>query len=141
MERFISLDIGDKRIGVAVSDPFNSYALPVKTVHRKNLKADLVEIEKIVKEKFATKIVCGVPVNFDGTPSVQTEKAKFFIEKLKEKTGLEIIEVDERCTTIEAEEVLISQGFDRKERKSYVDSLAATTILESFLNEQKRTSK
>ncbi len=141
MERFISLDIGDKRIGVAVSDPFNSYALPVKTVHRKNLKADLVEIEKIVKEKFATKIVCGVPVNFDGTPSVQTEKAKFFIEKLKEKTGLEIIEVDERCTTIEAEEVLISQGFDRKERKSYVDSLAATTILESFLNEQKRTNK
>lgn len=141
MERFISLDIGDKRIGVAVSDPFNSYALPVKTVHRKNLKADLVEIEKIVKEKFATKIVCGVPVNFDGSASIQTEKAKFFIEKLKEKTGLEIIEVDERCTTIEAEEVLISQGFDRKERKSYVDSLAATTILESFLNELKRTNK
>ncbi len=141
MERFISLDIGDKRIGVAVSDPFNSYALPVKTVFRKNLKADLVEIEKIVKEKFATKIVCGVPVNFDGSASIQTEKAKFFIERLKEKTGLEIIEVDERCTTIEAEEVLISQGFDRKERKSYVDSLAATTILESFLNELKRTNK
>ncbi len=141
MERFISLDIGDKRIGVAVSDPFNSYALPVKTVFRKNLKTDLAEIEKIVKEKFATKIVCGVPVNFDGTPSVQTEKAKFFIEKLKERTGLEIIEVDERCTTIEAEEVLIEQGFSRKERKNFVDSLAATTILESFLNELKRTSK
>ena len=135
MERFISLDIGDKRIGVAVSDPFNSYALPVKTVHRKNLKVDLVEIEKIVKEKFATKIVCGVPVNFDGTPSVQTEKAKFFIEKLKEKTGLEIIEVDERCTTIEAEEVLIEQGKSRQERKSCVDALAAATILQGYLNE------
>ena len=141
MERFISLDIGDKRIGVAVSDPFNSYALPVKTVHRKNLKADLVEIEKIVKEKFATKIVCGVPVNFDGSPSIQTERAKFFIEKLKEKTGLEIIEVDERCTTLEAHEVLIEQGFSREERKSYVDSLAATTILESYLNELNRKNK
>ena len=56
MERFISLDIGDKRIGVAVSDPFNSYALPVKTVFRKNLKTDLAEIEKICKEKFAKNI-------------------------------------------------------------------------------------
>ena len=137
MERFLSLDIGDKRIGVAVSDPFNSYALPVKTIFRKNLKTDLDEVCRIVKEKFVTKIVCGVPVNFDGTPSVQTEKAKFFIERLKEKTGLEVFEADERCTTLEAHETLIQQGFDRKERKNFVDSLAATTILESFLNELK----
>ena len=137
MERFLSLDIGDKRIGVAVSDPFNSYALPVKTIFRKNLKTDLDEICRIIKEKFVTKIVCGVPVNFDGTPSVQTEKAKFFIERLKEKTGLEVFEADERCTTLEAHETLIEQGFDRKERKNFVDSLAATTILESFLNELK----
>ena len=137
MERFLSLDIGDKRIGVAVSDPFNSYALPVKTIFRKNLKTDLDEVCRIIKEKFVTKIVCGVPVNFDGTPSVQTEKAKFFIERLKEKTGLEVFEADERCTTLEAHETLIEQGFDRKERKNFVDSLAATTILESFLNELK----
>lgn len=137
MERFLSLDIGDKRIGVAVSDPFNSYALPVKTIFRKNLKTDLEEVCKIVKEKFVTSIVCGVPVNFDGTPSVQTQKAKFFIEKLKEKTGLEIFEADERCTTIDAHETLIEQGFKREERKNYVDSIAATTILDGFLNELK----
>lgn len=137
MERYLSLDIGDKRIGVAVSDPFNSYALPVKTIFRKNLKTDLEEVCKIVKEKFVTSIVCGVPVNFDGTPSVQTQKAKFFIEKLKEKTGLEIIEADERCTTIDAHETLIEQGFSREERKNYVDSIAATTILDGFLNELK----
>ncbi len=141
VERFISLDIGDKRIGVAVSDPFNTYALPVKTVFRKNLKADLFEIEKIVKEKFATKIVCGVPVNFDGSASIQTQKAKFFIERLKESTGLEIIEVDERCTTVEAEEVLIKQGFSREERKSYVDSIAATEILNGYLNQIKNSKK
>ena len=136
MERYLCLDIGDKRIGVAVSDPFNTYALPVKTVFRKNLKADLSEINSLVKERVATAIVCGVPVNFDGTPSVQTEKARFFIEQLKETTGLPIIGVDERCTTCEAEETLIAQGKSRQERKSVVDSLAATSILEGFLNEK-----
>ena len=135
MERYLCLDIGDKRIGIAVSDPFNSYALPVKTYNRKNLKTDLAEISAIAKEKCVTAIVCGLPVNFDGTESVQTGRAKFFIEKLKESTGLNIFSVDERCSTCEAEEVLISQGYDRKERKSFVDSLAAATILQGFLNE------
>ena len=65
MERFLCLDIGDKRIGVAVSDPFNSYSLPVTTYNRKNLRTDLDGIEKIIKEKGATALVCGLPVNFD----------------------------------------------------------------------------
>lgn len=135
MDRFLCLDIGDKRIGVAVSDPFNTYALPVTTVFRKNLKTDLVKIVALIKEKSATKIVCGLPVNFDGTPSIQTTKAQFFIDKIKEQIDIEIISVDERCTTVEAEEVLISQGFDRSERKNYVDSLAATEILKGYLNQ------
>lgn len=135
MDRFLCLDIGDKRIGVAVSDPFNTYALPVTTVFRKNLKTDLVKIVALIKEKSATKIVCGLPVNFDGTPSIQTTKAQFFIDKIKEQVSVEIISVDERCTTVEAEEVLISQGFDRNERKNYVDSLAATEILKGYLNQ------
>ena len=141
MERYLCLDIGDKRIGVSVSDPFNSYALPIKTYFRKNLKTDLIEIESIAKEKGVTKLVCGLPVNFDGSPSIQTGKAKFFIEKIKEKTGLEVIEVDERCSTCEAEEVLISQGKSREERKGLVDSLAASTILESYLNQINKGKK
>lgn len=135
MERFLCLDIGDKRIGVAVSDPFNSYALPIETYVRKNLKTDLESIKKYVKEKGATAIVCGLPVMFDGSPSIQTEKAKFFIEKLKEATGLTVYEVDERCTTVEAEETLIEQGKNRLERKKFVDSLASASILEGFLLE------
>ena len=135
MDRFLCLDIGDKRIGVAVSDPFNSYALPVKTYIRNNLKTDLEEICKIAVEKFATAIVCGLPVNFDGTESVQTGKAKFFMEKLAEKSGLKVIPVDERCTTVIAEETLIEQGKKREERKQFVDSLAATSILEGFLSD------
>lgn len=135
MKRFLCLDIGDKRIGVAVSDPFNSYSLPVETYHRKNLKTDLAKMGEYVKDKCVTDIVCGVPVNFDGSPSIQTQKAKFFIEKLNETLNVTVHEVDERCSTCEAEEVLISQGKSREERKGLVDSLAAATILQGFLND------
>ena len=135
MERYLCLDIGDKRIGVAVSDPFNTYALPVETYFRKNLKKDLEKISCYVKEKCATALVCGLPVNLDGTPSIQTQQAQFFIDKLKELLGITIYTVDERCSTCEAEEKLIAQGKSREERKSVVDALAATTILEGFLHE------
>ena len=133
------LDIGDRRIGVAVSDPFNSYALPVETYVRKNLKTDLEKMRAYVKDKSITALVCGLPVNFDGTPSIQTQKALFFIEKLKETLSLEVFTVDERCSTCEAEETLISQGKSRQERKQFVDSLAAATILQGFLNDKNKS--
>ena len=133
------LDIGDRRIGVAVSDPFNSYALPVETYVRKNLKTDLEKMRAYVKDKSITAVVCGLPVNFDGTPSIQTQKALFFIEKLKETLSLEVFTVDERCSTCEAEETLISQGKSRQERKQFVDSLAAATILQGFLNDKNKS--
>ena len=85
MERFLCLDIGDRRIGVAVSDPFNTYALPVTTIHRQNLKKDLEAVALLAKDKCVTGIVCGLPVNFDGTPSIQTKKAEYFIQKLIER--------------------------------------------------------
>ena len=138
VERFVCLDIGDKRIGIAVSDPFNEYALPVNTYHRKNLKTDLEYMSALAKEKCATAFVCGLPVNFDGTPSIQTEKARFFIEKLKETTGIEVYAVDERCSTCAAEEALIEQGKTREERKAVVDSLAAAEILQGFLNDKNK---
>ena len=140
MERFLCLDIGDKRIGVAVSDPFNSYALPVETYHRKNLKTDLSKIVAYIKDKGATALVCGLPVNFDGTPSIQTQKAEFFIERIKELVSVQVYKVDERCSTCEAEDKLIEQGFSREERKQYVDALAATTILQGFLNDKNAKS-
>lgn len=132
------MDIGNKRIGVAVSDPFNTYSLPVETLIRKNLDTDLTKIASYIKDKCATAIVCGLPVNFDGTPSLQTERAKYFIEKLKEKFSLPVFSVDERCTTCEAEEVLIEQGKSREERKSCVDALAAASILQGFLNDKNK---
>ncbi len=135
VERYLCLDIGDKRIGVAVSDPFNTYSLPVETYHRKNLKTDLVKIGEYVAQKSATTLVCGLPVNFDGTPSIQTQRAQYFIDRLKENLSVKIVCVDERCSTVEAEEVLIGQGKSRQERKSCVDALASATILQGYLNE------
>ena len=136
MERYLCLDIGDKRIGVAVSDPFNKYALPVETYHRKNLKTDLLAMEKCI-----TAFVCGLPVNFDGTPSIQTTRAQYFIDKLKETFNLPVYSVDERCTSVEAHEVLKEQGKSIKESKGLVDALAATSILDGFLRDINKTAK
>ena len=74
MERYVAFDIGDKRIGVAVSDPFNSYALPSQTYFRKGFKEDVAALALIAKEKGATVIICGLPVNFDGSAALQTQR-------------------------------------------------------------------
>ncbi len=134
MERYVAFDIGDKRIGVAVSDPFNTYALPSETYFRKGFATDVAAIAKIAKDKGATTIVCGLPVNFDGSLSVQTAKAQRFIEELKRATDIPVECADERFTTMMAHETLISEGMSRQKRKNYVDALAAANILDGYLN-------
>ncbi len=133
MERYVAFDIGDKRIGVAVSDPFNTYALPSFTYFRKGFSEDVDAVVKIAAEKGATLIVCGLPVNFDGTEAVQTEKTRVFIERLKAKTAIPVVCEDERFTTQMAHETLIFEGMRREKRKNYVDSLAAANILDGYL--------
>ena len=133
MERYVAFDIGDKRIGVAVWDPFNTYALPSFTYFRKGFSEDVDAVAKIAAEKGATLIVCGLPVNFDGTEAVQTEKTRVFIERLKAKTAIPVVCEDERFTTQMAHETLISEGMRRGKRKNYVDSLAAANILDGYL--------
>lgn len=137
MERFVAFDIGDKRIGVAVSDPFNTYALPSQTYFRKGFQEDIAALKKIAEEKGATAVVCGLPVNFDGTPSVQTEKTQRFLEALKSALNIPVICEDERFTTMMAHDTLISEGMRREKRKNYVDALAAANILDSFLSKKR----
>ncbi|MGN0804779.1 MAG: Holliday junction resolvase RuvX [Candidatus Coproplasma sp.] len=133
MERYVAFDIGDKRIGVAISDPFNTYALPSVTYHRKNFREDISALVKIANEKGATTIVCGLPVNFDGSDALQTQKTERFISALREATTIPIVCEDERFTTMMAHETLISEGMRREKRKSYVDALAAANILDGYL--------
>lgn len=138
MERYVAFDIGDKRIGVAISDPFNTYALPSGTYFRKSFKEDIAALARIAKEKCATVIVCGLPVNFDGTPALQTEKTQRFIDELKKSVSVPVVCEDERFTTQMAHETLISEGMRREKRKNYVDALAAANILDGFLAKLKK---
>lgn len=134
MERYVAFDIGDKRIGVAVSDPFNTYALPSQTYFRKGFHTDVAALAAIAKEKGATVIVCGLPVNFDGTEALQTQKTRRFIEALTSATPIPVVCADERFTTQLAHETLIGEGMRRERRKNYVDALAAANILDGYLD-------
>ena len=135
-KRIIAVDIGDKRIGGAASDPFNTFALPGKTYFRtKSAEADAEKLAKLGREKDAGLIVCGMPVNFDGSESVQTEKTRRFVEILQTKTDVPIVFEDERYTTRAARGDLLEMGVSRKKdkKKKQVDSIAAAYILESYL--------
>ena len=90
MKRYIAFDIGDKRIGIAITSLLDDMILPVETYHRKNLNDDLKYLVEQAKGRSVQKIVCGLPLNVDGTPSIQTEKTMFFIERMKELTNIPI---------------------------------------------------
>lgn len=117
MEQLVALDIGSKRIGVAVTDPFGTYALPHGTIFRKNLKSDLEAVAALVRERGAAKVVCGLPVHFDGSVSQQTRDTEYFIERLKEAVPVPVVTADERCTTLEAHRVLSEGNMRREKRK------------------------
>ena len=137
-KRAIAFDIGDKRIGVAISDPFNEYAMPCETYFRTHrFGVDVEAVANIAKERGVGVIVCGMPVNFDGTESVQTVKTQEFIEALKKKTDILIVLEDERFTTMQARETQIAGGVKRGDRKKTIDSIAASYILESYLQREK----
>ena len=141
-KRAIAFDIGDKRIGVAVSDPFNEYAMPCETYFRtRSFQTDVQAIAKIAKDKGVGVIVCGLPVNTDGTESEQTEKTRRFINALQGETDLPIVLEDERFTTAEAREAQMMSGVKQSRRKQTVDSIAASFILESYLKKQKSQEK
>ncbi len=138
-KRAIAFDIGNKRIGVAISDPFNEYAMPCETYTRTgNFRADVQAIAELAKGRGVGVIVCGIPYNFDGTESIQTVKTREFIAALEQATDIPVVLEDERCTTAQARETQIQGGIKRGDRKKTIDSIAASYILESYLSNQKK---
>ena len=135
----IAFDIGDKRIGIAVSDPFMQMALPYETYHRKNFKTDIQYLVNLAKQRGATTIVCGLPLNFDGSRSEQTEKTESFINELKLNTDIPIVPEDERFTTMEARRQFIEADMRRADRKFVIDKVAASYILEAYMYKIKNT--
>lgn len=134
MERYIGLDVGDRTIGVAISDPFLLTAQSLMTIKRKSKIEDIEIINDIIKEKKVSKIIVGLPKNMNNTIGPQAKKVKTFVKELRKHTDLDIEYVDERLTTVSATRVLIEQNVSRKKRKDVIDSVAATYILQTYLD-------
>ena len=130
-ERIVALDIGTKRIGVAVCDALWMGASPVKTINRTKDEVALEEIKKICKEYATTKILIGVPYNMDGSLGFQAKNCLKFIEPLRGE--YEILEQDERLTSSQAEDILKAQNKKYTKNKALVDVTAACVILSEYL--------
>ncbi|MBN9646395.1 MAG: Holliday junction resolvase RuvX [Terrisporobacter othiniensis] len=135
--RIMGLDIGDKTIGVAVSDLMGLTAQGVTTIKRVGKKKDIEEIKKIISEKQVNKIVSGLPKNMNGTVGPQGEKVQKFCELIKKETNLPIEFWDERLSTVAAERSLIEGNVRRENRKKVIDMLAAVIILQGYLDLQR----
>ena len=132
--RIMGLDIGDKTIGVAVSDLMGLTAQGVTTIKRVGKKKDIEAIKQIIAEKQVNKIVSGLPKNMNGTVGPQGEKVQKFCELLKEETNLPIEFWDERLSTVAAERSLIEGNVRRENRKKVIDMLAAVIISQGYLD-------
>ena len=135
--RVLALDTGEKRIGVAVSDPLGIIAQGVTVITRKDPETDLNEIKRIVEEYKADSVVIGMPINMDGTKGKSAEKVNEFVEILKGRLSIPVYTYDERLSTKESEKFLISADVSRKKRKQVIDKMAAQLILESYLERLK----
>ncbi|MGB0404868.1 MAG: Holliday junction resolvase RuvX [Fusobacterium sp.] len=137
-KKYISLDVGDVRIGVARSDIMGIVATPYEVINRKKVKS-VKRIAEILKENNTKSLVVGIPKSLDGTEKRQAEKVREYIEKLKKNIeGLEIYEVDERLTTVSADRMLTDGGKKGAlEKRKVVDKIAAAIILQTFLDSKR----
>lgn len=135
--RVIGLDYGSKTVGVALSDELMLTAQPLTTIHRDRptkLRQTLAQIEQIIEQYDADRIVVGWPKKLDNEEGERCEKTKEFGDMLENRTGLEIIYQDERLTTAQADGVLEQGGIRKDKRKQYIDKMAASLILQNYLD-------
>lgn len=134
--RILSLDVGDKRTGVAMSDPSQTIATAFDTIVTGDKKELGSKVKKICLENHVVKIVVGYPINMDGTVGDRARQMDDFAEYLRFKTKLEVELVDERMTTVQAEQTVHETGKHLKNQKDKLDRIAAVIILQSYLNSQ-----
>lgn len=132
--RILGLDIGTKKIGVAVSDELGWTAQGIMTVLRRNGESDLRQIHEIVRQYGVEKVVVGLPRSMDGSLGPQAKMTLGFVQDLREVLGIPIITWDERLSTLEATKMLIGAGVSREKRKRTIDMTAAILILQSYLD-------
>lgn len=134
--RVMALDVGDRTIGVALSDERGILASPVTTMARKNLRVDAAAIATLAKKRDASLIVAGLPLQLDGEIGPQAEKVQQFVGKLRKRATIPVEFLDERLTTTQAERVLIQADLSRRRRKEVIDQMAAVLILQAYLDAQ-----
>ena len=135
--RILALDIGDKRIGIALSDPLGITAQGLETYQRTQEPADVRYIAELARSHGAQRIVLGWPINMNGTVGPRCDAVSHFARLLAEQTDIELDIQDERMTTMSAERVLIEADVSRQKRKKVIDKMAAVIILQNYLDAAK----
>ena len=139
--RIMGLDFGSKTVGVAVSDSLLLTAQGLEIIRRKEenkLRQTLARIEELIVEYEVEEIVLGLPKNMNSTEGARVELTNEFKEKLERRTGLPVVMWDERLTTVAADKAMMEAGIRREKRKDYVDMIAATLILQGYLDSRGR---
>ena len=138
--RIMGLDIGDRRIGVALSDSLRIVAGALTVVERVTNEAALKEIIDLARENEVEHIVVGMPRSLDGSLGKQAQAVQSFVDLLKERIDIPVVTWDERLSTVAAERTLLETGMKRDKRKKHRDSLAAAIILQGYLDREKSRS-
>ena len=138
MNRIMGIDYGDARTGVAISDLLCSIVGSTQVVPSRNREKAIADIVRIAKEQQVGQIVVGLPRNMDGSEGPRAELCRQFAEALGEATGLPVTMWDERRTTVEAHNILSQHNYHGQKRKNTVDAVAASLILEGYLNYRRR---
>jgi putative Holliday junction resolvase len=139
VSRIAAFDVGDKRIGIAVTDPLGYTAQPLLTLYRRTPRADMKSIGRLLRKHGVAEAVVGNPLNMSGEVGPRARKAQEFAEQLRAEFGIPVHLVDERLTTWEAHQLLDETGRDRRtaagrqERKRVIDQVAAVLILQAFM--------
>ena len=132
--RVAGLDIGEKRIGVAVSDPLGITAQPVGVVERKSVRRDVEAIGALLAQYRVARVVAGLPLQMNGLEGTQAARVRAFGDAFAAGTGLEVSYQDERLTTVQSERLLVESGMRRDKRRTVIDKLAAVLILQAWMD-------
>ena len=132
--RVLAIDHGTKRMGIAVSDPSGTIALPLEFIPAEPFNAFLDRLKQLIQEKEVEQILVGMPRNMDGSYGPAAAKVREFIAVLKETIAVPILTWDERLTSTQANRFLVQANVSRKDRKQKVDQAAAAILLQSFLD-------
>jgi len=134
--RILGVDLGERTLGLALSDPLGIVAGALQTIRRTSESKDLLALAGVMAEQEVGEIVVGLPLNMNGTRGPQAEKAETFARKLRERFGLPVHLWDERLSTVAAERSLLEADLSRKKRKQVIDQVAAALFLQSFLDKR-----